>query len=486
MKTLEMVAAAALCTTWLTPAFAADLAFTGAIVIDTETGAETPGQTILITGDRIENILPDGSDYEASRTVDITGRYVVPGYLDMHAHPLNIPDPSDVHALMLAKGITGYRQMSGTDTLLRARAAGQDLAPQPAPEILTLPGEILTGGNTHTAQDAAAHLAHQKDLGADMIKIVDMAPEVWLETVRLARTAGLPIAGHMPPSVATEDAVRAGLSALEHYGAGDAMMIDCSHEEDDIRNALRQSGTAEVDTHGHGAPADSHPISSARFLVNPVAFSSPEVLERFSRVERTFDAAKCAGLAEILIENDIWMVPTLIRLRTQDFGNAAEYMENPALAYMPEDTKALWFDVAETFDALSQQDQDMLGRLFDRYIEMTKILAEAGVPMLAGSDFGGGWLVPGFSLHDEFDLLGQAGLTPLQVLQSATLNGARYLDRVDSMGTVAPGKVADLVLLSENPIADVAALHSIIGVVRAGHFYDQRDLGQIMDKLRRD
>jgi imidazolonepropionase-like amidohydrolase len=91
--------------------------------------------------------------------------------------------------------------------------------------------------------------------------------------------------------------------------------------------------------------------------------------------------------------------------------------------------------------------------------------------MMAGSDFGGGFVVAGFGLHHEFDLLAQAGLSPLDVLQMTTLNGAKFLGREATMGSVAEGKNADLVLLDANPIASVANLHRISAVVRAGTYY---------------
>jgi imidazolonepropionase-like amidohydrolase len=97
--------------------------------------------------------------------------------------------------------------------------------------------------------------------------------------------------------------------------------------------------------------------------------------------------------------------------------------------------------------------------------------------MMAGSDaVGAGWLVPGFSLHREFDELEKAGLSPLRVLQMATRNGAEFLGRTSSMGSVEPGKDADLVLLDANPIESVQNLHRIHAVVRSGFYRDRADL----------
>jgi imidazolonepropionase-like amidohydrolase len=112
-------------------------------------------------------------------------------------------------------------------------------------------------------------------------------------------------------------------------------------------------------------------------------------------------------------------------------------------------------------------------------LKMTKIFDESGVKMLTGSDYGGGWVVPGVSLHQEFDLLNDAGLTPLKILQMTTLLPAEFLGRQSTMGSVEPGMKANLVLLSGNPVQTVRSLHTIEGVVREGRYYAAADLEKL-------
>ena len=119
-------------------------------------------------------------------------------------------------------------------------------------------------------------------------------------------------------------------------------------------------------------------------------------------------------------------------------------------------------------------------QFFALQLKVAKLFEDSGVPMMAGSDTGGSqWVVPGFSLHREFDLFAQAGLTPLQVLQIATLNGAKFLHRESSMGTVQMGKNANLVLLDANPLMDVANMHKLFGVVRAGIYFSGPELNKL-------
>ena len=122
--------------------------------------------------------------------------------------------------------------------------------------------------------------------------------------------------------------------------------------------------------------------------------------------------------------------------------------------------------------------------LYPRQLALVKLLDQAGVKMMTGTDLGGGWVIPGFSLHQEFDELEKAGLAPLEVLQMTTLNGAEFLGRTSTMGRVAPGVDADLVLLDADPIQSVQNLHRIGGVVRAGFYYSNPDLEALKSRLR--
>ncbi len=132
---------------------------------------------------------------------------------------------------------------------------------------------------------------------------------------------------------------------------------------------------------------------------------------------------------------------------------------------------------------MSPASRETLTKLGELELRLTKIFAETGVPMLAGSDYGGGWVVPGVSLHQEFDLLADAGLSPLEVLQMTTWNGARFLEREATMGTVEEAKRANLVLLDGNPLDSVQNLHKIFAVVRDGRFYSKDDLESIKEQV---
>ncbi len=119
-------------------------------------------------------------------------------------------------------------------------------------------------------------------------------------------------------------------------------------------------------------------------------------------------------------------------------------------------------------------------RQFDRDLTLVGAMQKAGVKILAGTDTPSPYVFPGTSLHDELELLVKAGLTPLQALQAATLRPAEYLGMEARLGTIAPGKLADLVLLSADPLADIANTRRIEAVIQNGRLHQKPDLQRML------
>lgn len=463
--------AAALCLGTASVAAAATvqpLVLRNVTVVDTRTGALATGRSIVVEDGRIarveaaEGYLPDAS----ARVVDATGKYVVPGYNDMHSHLLSYGDRARNQALMLANGVTGFRQMNGTPELVAASKAGDDLTPGDGPDVVQLASVILNGGSMRSVEDAVRLVNEQATAGGDFIKLTEAPPPAFLAALTEAERLGLQNGGHFPSILSTEQVVGAGMDVFEHLGAGEGLPLEASTAEE----ALRASIAAE--------PPSPPPSDILRFLANPTAFASDEYFARVSTMVDTFDEGKAREVAAFLAANGVWQVPTLIRLRTINLGDAPEYRDDPNLAYVTDAERTRWQGVADAFAANLPEgfDQADLAALVDFQLRTVGILNEAGVPILAGSDYGGGFLVPGFSLHQEFALLSEAGLSPLEVLQSTTLTAATFLGREGVMGNVLAGMDADLVLLDANPLDGVANLQSIFGVVQDGTYHGPREL----------
>ncbi|QDC37861.1 amidohydrolase family protein [Sphingobium fuliginis ATCC 27551] len=449
----------------------------GVTVIDTRTGAARPNSAVWIQGERIVKVAPAHS-FKVARTarrVSLPGRFVVPGYNDMHAHNLNSASPATSLPLMLASGITGFRQMAGSPELLAARASGKPILPPESPALLAMPGAILIPGASATAEWMRAEVRRQKQQGADFIKIADAGREAYLAAIDEARLNGLPIAGHLVPSVTIREAAGHGMTSVEHLGPGISVLLSCSRDEDALRRILSSAPEPAE------APANAAPEEWKRLLANPMAQLPPPAIRLIARTVATFDEAKCRTLARDLAAGTMWQVPTLARLEAMEIGDGPSLRDNPDNKYVPAESRALWNSVGDAFSRrMAAGDRETLRNLFELQLKVTKLFDEAGVKMLAGTDFGGGWLPPA-SLHHEFDLLARAGIPPLRILQMTTIDAARFLGRERTMGAVEPGMAADLVVLDANPLAAAGNLHGIAAVMRAGRLYMRAEL----DTLKR-
>lgn len=445
-------------------------------IVNTRDGTLRPGMTIVIDEGKIQQIVPSASvrAAESVKRIDGAHRYVIPGLLDMHTHALPVADKQPNYwPLLIANGITGIREMAGSAELIqRAHQLNADRSSGrvDAPEVLLMPGDLLAG--VPTAARAIQIVQQQKAMGADFIKLVGASPDATFAAVAEAKKLGLRVAGHLPPSVSALDASRAGFGAIEHLGSGMGILLDCANDEVDIRKAVMR---------GEGAP----PVFTLNFVRSPMLYRTLDA-PFYQRVLDSYSEEKCQALAHVFAENSTWQVPTLIRLRSMEFNSDALYRNDPHLAYVDRATREQWEQLATQYAVNVPADAAATFRdFYSLQMRVTQLLKQNGVKMLAGSDLGGIWVIPGFSLHQEFLELARAGLTPLEILQMATLNGAEFLQRESTMGTVEPGKNADLVLLDANPLVDVANLGRISSVVLRGKFFSRADLDVLQGSVAR-
>ncbi|UVO53769.1 amidohydrolase family protein [Sphingomonas sp. SUN039] len=458
----------------------------GVIVVDPRDGTLHPEMTVEMTAGRITRVAKADTlsiDPKVQR-IDGRGKFIVPGFNDMHHHSVDADDPSGDLALMLAEGVTGFRQMSGSDSLLQERRENRLPLTRLAPQLLAMPGAVLTPFNAGSPEAARAEVNKQKAEGADFIKIGLVPPDVFWAALAEAKKVGLPAVGHLQVGVDPVRASREGFRSIEHLGPGAPIWIACSKN--------REALFAEAAAH----PAIKAPPFHIPFLeaivawrfrtigVNPAAFASPDDIARLQRALDSYDASRCRALAEQFRRNNSWQVPTLVRLRTQQLADDPAYQVDPSLRYMPQENIDRWRGVLERFKGLPAPMLATLRSAYARNLALTKLFSDAGVPMMAGTDFGG-LASPGMTLQLEFVELARAGISPLKVLQMTTTNPAIFLGRTKSMGLVADGYDADLVLLDANPLDSVGNLRSIAGVVRAGYYYSAADLNILRDRIAR-
>ena len=296
-----------------------------------------------------------------------------------------------------------------------------------------------------------------------------------LNVLAAAKAQSFDVAGHLLTALTVPEHLAAGWASIEHLGGGTGILLDCASDEASVRAAFLG---------GKGAPPA--PVAEAGiFVVNPNAWKLLDA-PFLKQVKDTYNDDKCLDIARQMAAAGIWHVPTLIRSKTMAMSDAAVFRTDPNLQYINPTIRALWESLAVRFTTDVRNVSADAATAFEQFYaaqrSLVRVLKQTGAKLVTGSDLGGIWVLPGLGLHAEFGELAAAGLTPLEILQATTLNGAKFLKREATMGTVAVGKNADLVVLDANPIADVANLNKIAAVILKGKLYAKSDL----DKLKSD
>ena len=423
------------------------LALTNVTVIDT-TGSG-PGQraTVVITGDRISEVgepnkisLPRGA-----QTVDCTAKYLLPGLWDMHMHLSLVSDLA--FPLLIANGVTGVRDMGGDlDQIDRWRdeiAKGTRTGPR-----IIRAGPIVDGPRKEEAQhrltvnnaaEARQAVDSLKKRGVDFIKVYHfLSRDSYFAIADEAKTQGIAFAGHIPNGVSPREASDAGQRSLEHT----AVLLQALIALEDKEGRTQKELTADA----------------------------------FDKLA----GEQGSALFQAMAKNGSWHTPTLVV--AQSFLLRAEMAAKPddRRKYIAAIAKEHWEKNNPVPQNVSAEDMAERKKALEKMFEIVGAMRRAGVSILAGTDPPTRDVFPGFSLHDELGLLVKAGLTPLEAIQAATLNGAKCLGISDSYGTVEKGKVADLVVLEADPLAAIANTQNIAAVIVAGKFLPKPALQEML------
>ena len=469
-------------------------------VVNTRDGTLQHEMAIHINDGRIEKIAKNESirSDETVQTVKAAGKFVVPGFLDMHTHAMNtfglpVTDRLNTYALMIANGITGFREMEGsTELIAEGKALNQGIAAGTivAPELLLIPGEIISSTpmnipGKNTVEEAVKKVSQHKAYGAQFIKVVGLKHDALMAVLDAAGKLGIDVAGHIEPDTGAIEVSNAGMKAIEHLGPFLAVSLDCSTSETDIRQKMAQAAKASPPRPPAGPPPTLEMIN--RMLTSPMLYRvlmGIDISTIPKLVMATYSEEKALDVAKVFGKNKTWQVPTLIRIRTMQVFDDPIYRNDPHLKYVAPETRAMWEELAKAWvEKVPEDTKGTLKRFYGLQLKLLKLFKQAGVKMVAGSDFPGGWCIPGFSLQQEFRELSNAGMSPLEILQMTTLNGAEFLNREATMGTVDEGKNADLVLLDANPIDNVENLSKIHAVVLKGRYYSKATLEKMKQNV---
>jgi len=412
------------------------IAFVDVSLIPMDAERMIPNQTVIIQDGRI-TVMGNNTEVEIPENADRIeggGRYLMPGLVDMHVHIFS----EDELPLYLANGITTVRNMWGWDLHLNLRQQVLN-GTLKGPTIYTS-GAIIDGNPPQlrgsavvaTTADAEKVVAEQARAGYDFIKVYDgLKPQAYAAVVLAAKKYRLSVVGHVPSTVGLHGVLVAGQHSIEHL---------------------------------MGYPA--------AVAVDTTATWSSQL-----------DVTKITEMAEETRRAGVWNTPTLNVLQRGDMSaqESEAFLTRPELRYLPPFYKQ--FCCGSPYDPEDDLPKEERALRKANRIRLLKALHDAGAKLLVGSDTGNRFVLPGYAIHDEFQLFVEAGLTPYQTILASTRNAAFFLGDLAEFGTIEVGKRADLILVESNPLSEISTIRRPVGVMVRGHWLSSEEIQEILESL---
>ena len=397
------------------------LAFVHANLIAMTGARVQTDMTVIVVGERIAAVGKTGRTKvpHGAAVIDARGKYLIPGLWDMHVH-LGDDDFDRDHnlSLFVANGVTGVRMMDGDPAYYRWRSEAEN-GMMLAPRMFIASAVIGSGDLSDiTEERTRAEVLKAKRSGADFVKVHDnLSRASYYALIDEARLVRLPVEGHVPLSMTAAEVSNAGQKSIEHFTGLD---------------------------------------------------------------EAKSDAAKADALIAVLKKNGTWLCPTLIMRHDYALLNDPRLPGDSRLKYAKPSWRERWLRMTQQSQSWTPTEAAQRKETIRKEDSLLKKMADAGVPILAGTDSANPYVMPGFSLHDELGLMVDAGLTPFEALRTATSNPARFMGQLNSVGTIERGRLADLVLLDADPLDDISNTKKINAVVIRGRLLDRNTLDRLL------
>lgn len=417
-------------------------------IVDVRNGQVEMNKQVVIDSGVIVSITGAVNNPDGFKTkIDGTGQFLLPGLSEMHAH---IPSPptsqtrmEETLFLYLSNGITTIRGMLGhpSHLELRERVAGGELL---SPRIITS-SPSLNGNTVQSAEEARSKVEAYAAAGYDFLKIhPGIQLDVFEELASTAKKEDIPFAGHVPVDVGIVRALELEFATIDHVDG----FLEGLVPEESIED----------------------PAANGFFGYNFTALA---------------DTTRIRDLVLLSKKQGVWVVPTQTLFERWFAPTTAdEMLSQPEMKYMPTATLQNWRQrklEATGPDSSFDPEQWQLFTTIRR--KLIKTLQEEGRGLLLGSDAPQIFNVPGFSIHHEIETMRLAGLTPLEIIQSGTINVAAYLDKSGTSGEIKPGFAADAILVQRNPLEDLGALKELTGVMIQGHWVPREEIDQRLQQI---
>ncbi|MBC8768929.1 amidohydrolase family protein [Arenibacter sp. BSSL-BM3] len=422
--------------------------FTDVNIVDVSNGNMLEKHQVIIDSGKIKKIV-ESVDNADDYLTKIQGKdkYLIPGLAEMHAH---IPQPptsdqriKETLFLYLSNGITTIRGMLGhpSHLELREKALNGDVL---SPRIFTS-SPSFNGNTVTTKEEAVQKVTAYKNEGYDFLKIhPGMQLEVFDQMVETANKHNIPFSGHVPVMVGIRHALDSKYASIDH-----------------------------VDGYMEGLVPESEGVDPSAngffgYAFTPIA-----------------DTTKIDELVAMTKENKVWVVPTQ-SLFERWFApiSSDKLLKQPEMKYMPVSTLEDWMRRKDqSTSSANGFNEEQWNRFTAIRRQLIRKLQHNGHGLLLGSDAPQLFNVPGFSIHHETEGMVKAGLTPLEILQSGTVNTAKFFEMENSFGTITEGLDADMVLLNSNPLKDISALKEISGVMVRGKWLSKEYIDEKLKEI---
>jgi imidazolonepropionase-like amidohydrolase len=427
-------------------------------LFDAIKGVLLPHRTIIIESGRIQDIASAEQPTKipsAARIIDARGKYILPGLIDAHVHLVHVLDfahitGEEILPLFLANGVTALRDAGDNIVAESLIARYAESHPRSCPRVF-LCSPLIDGdppyhgdnGVSWSVTDPAQvslFVHDMADWGATTLKIyVGIRRPIGQAVIKEGHHFNLSVTAHLGNYLA-QDAVADGIDCLEHIWS--------------VFNYILPPGAPQM------------PSSDEEHRLRP---SEMEVLQlRIQEARANVDLSnpKARALIASLVDHKVLVDPTLVVYQNMLLlPDVPEVYGNPDNAFVPTRLRVFWPTYTPK---VQRQARDLRRKEFRKYQDLTTLLYRAGVKLLAGTDTPEPYVPPGFSLHQELELLVGSGLTPTAALQAATINNAQALRKSEELGSIDRGKWADVLILNSNPLEDIHRTRDIYMVMRGG------------------
>ncbi len=407
-------------------------------VFDPASGLLLPDHTILIQGPRIASVQPANTNINISpdaRRIDGRGKFVLPGLIDAHVHVVHVLDfahvtGDEVLPLYLAAGVTSIR--SAGDEIVAATLVARfaEAHAESCPRVFTC--SPLLDADPPIHRDVGRGVSDPAQIPA----VLDDLTSWDIRTVKIYAGTSRPVG-----KAIIEEGHRRGLFVTAHLG-----------------NYAAQDAVAD------GIDGLEHIWSVFNYVIPPEVVREPGHRGRLD-----LNTPLCDALIAELVKHHTYVDPTLAVFRNMILlPDVPAVRDHPDNALVPRRLREFWPQYQLKTGCPQGGSLEDRQREFTKYQELTGKLYRAGVPLLVGTDSPEPLVPPGFSLHQELEMLVESGMPPAAALRAATLTNATVLGEQDRLGSIAEGKLADLVLLKANPLEDIRNTRQIELVLRGG------------------